>query len=173
MAELADQDKILYEKHKKLSQTETSVWSRFLIASDKITAKCISCNKIIKTSGGSTSGLHTHLKTAHSIVLKHNIDAISQHQLATTSTANTAFFATVTENETPKKRNKLTDYFTSSNSLPETLSRMTSVDGLPFSFFITSNDQRRVMSQSGYKLPKSSNSIKNIVMKNGETVNCL
>ena len=89
MAESADQDKILYEKHKKLSQTETSVWSRFLKASDNLTAKCISCNKIIKTSGGSTSGLHTHLKTAHSIVLKHNIDANSQHQLATTSTANT------------------------------------------------------------------------------------
>ena len=47
---------------------------------------------------------------------------------------------------------------------------MTSVDGLPFSFFITSNDQRRVMAQSGYKLPTSSNSIKNMVMKHGETV---
>lgn len=87
-------------------------------ASDNLTAKCISCNKIIKTSGGSTSGLHTHLKTAHSIVLKHNIDAYSQHQMATTSTANTSFFATTTEDETTKKKNKLTDYFTSSNSLP-------------------------------------------------------
>lgn len=69
-----------------------------------------------------------------------------------------------------KKRSKLTDYFTSPNSLPETLSCMTSVDGLPFSFFTTSTDQRRVMAQSGYKLPTSSNSIKNIVMKHGETV---
>lgn len=83
----------------KSTQTETSVWSRFLKASDNLTAKCIICNKIIKTSGGSTSGLHTHLKTSHSIILKHNIDANSQYQLATASTANTSFFATTTEGE--------------------------------------------------------------------------
>lgn len=74
------------------------------------------------------------------------------------------------EDKTPKKKSKLTDYFTSSNSLEETLSRMTSVDDIPFSVFITSKDLRRIMAQSGYKLPTSSNSIKNIVMKHGETV---
>ena len=49
MAELADQDKILYEKHKKLSQTETSVWSRVIKSSENIKAKIIICNKKIKS----------------------------------------------------------------------------------------------------------------------------
>ena len=69
-----------------------------------------------------------------------------------------------------QEKSKLTDYFSSSNSLAETVSRMTALDGLPFSFFITSNDQRRIMKQCGYNLPTSSNSIKNMVIKHSETV---
>lgn len=169
---MAGRDKIVYEKHGKLSQTKTSVWSHFLKASDNLSAKCLKCNKILKTTGGTTSGLHTHLKTAHSIVLKHcdTTDTDTQRQQATTSTVISSYLTESVEDETPNKKVKLTDYFSNSNSLPETISRMTAVDGLPFSFFITSKDQRRIMAQSGYKLPTSSNSIKNMVIKHCDTV---
>lgn len=87
-----------------------SIWKAQKIVTNRnnLTAKCISCNKIIKTSGGSTSGLHTHLKTAHSIVLKHNIDANSRHQLATSSAANTSFLPLLRKMKHQKKgTNKL------------------------------------------------------------------
>ena len=47
-----------------------SVWFFFLKDEKGHIAKCKKCAKIIKTAGGSTSGLHTHLKTKHDVILR-------------------------------------------------------------------------------------------------------
>ena len=52
------------------SADENSVWFYFLREKKGQISKCKKCNKVIKTQGGSTSGLHTHLKTLHQINLK-------------------------------------------------------------------------------------------------------
>lgn len=41
------------------------IWQHFLRAKDKNSSKCKICNKVLKTSGGSTSTLHKHLKNVH------------------------------------------------------------------------------------------------------------
>jgi len=48
------------------------VWKHFLRATDGQSTRCKLClpkEMIIKTTGGSTTGLHTHLKTKHTINL--------------------------------------------------------------------------------------------------------
>ena len=97
-----EKDKPKYEKHMKLSETKTSVWYYFLKATDNLSAKCISCNKILKTLGGTTSGLHTHLKAAHSTVLKDI--AVSGTPRALISTASCSKTSADTEDETPRKK---------------------------------------------------------------------
>ena len=47
-----------------------SVWFFFLKDEKGHSAKFKKCAKIIKTAGGSTSGLHTHLKTKHDVILR-------------------------------------------------------------------------------------------------------
>lgn len=46
-----------------------TVWNHFTKTNDKSSAVCSICKKSIKTEGGSTSGLHTHLKAKHNIVI--------------------------------------------------------------------------------------------------------
>lgn len=49
-----------------------SIWNYFLKeVADGKTAKCMdtSCQKVLKTAGGSTSGLNTHLRSIHHIDL--------------------------------------------------------------------------------------------------------
>ena len=52
--------------HKK-DKDPTSVWSHHLKSADKLAAKCKKSGVILKTLGGSTKGLHTHLTTKHSL----------------------------------------------------------------------------------------------------------
>ena len=58
-----------FTEHRK-GQDETSVWNHFLIEKNGLVAKCKKCAKEIKCTAGSTSGLHTHLKTIHGLNLK-------------------------------------------------------------------------------------------------------
>jgi hypothetical protein len=48
---------------------EYSVWHYFLREISRLTAQCMNCRKVIQTSGGSTSGLHRHLRINHGINL--------------------------------------------------------------------------------------------------------
>ena len=52
--------------HKK-DKDPTSVWSHYLKSADNLAAKCKKCGVILKTLGGSTKGLHTHLSTKHNL----------------------------------------------------------------------------------------------------------
>ena len=50
--------------HKK-GNDNTSVWFYFLIYKNGTQAKCKDCPQTLRCVGGSTSGLHTHLRTIH------------------------------------------------------------------------------------------------------------
>jgi len=116
-----------------------------------------SCSKIIKTIGGSTKGLHTHLKSVH------KIDLLAKKA----SASEVASSSTQLPQQPARKKTKMTDYFIDKEekSLAAVMSRMTSVDGLPFSILCTSADIREGLRARGFSdLPTSSNTARRIVM---------
>ncbi|GBP64617.1 hypothetical protein EVAR_46546_1 [Eumeta japonica] len=121
-----------------------------LVAKDGNSAKCKRCPSILKTLGGSTKGLHTHLST------KHNIKVISASTSQDTENLNTA---------PPPAKRKLDDYFTKTKSdddnLDDVLARMIALDGFPFSVFITSDNLRKLLLAKYTDLPKSAVTIQN------------
>lgn len=50
-------------------EVSTSVWDHFTKSDDKNRAICSICKTSIKTQGGTTSGLHVHLKSKHNITI--------------------------------------------------------------------------------------------------------
>lgn len=59
-------------------ETSSTVWKHFTRSIDKNSAVCSICQKSIRTQGGTTSGLHVHLKSKHNIVIpKDKIKGIS------------------------------------------------------------------------------------------------
>lgn len=145
-----------FVKHKKDSDT-TSVWSYFLVAKDGNCAKCKRCPAILKTLGGSTKGLHTHLSS------KHNVKVISASTSQDSENLNTA---------PPPVKRKLDDYFTKSadDNLDDVLARMIALDGFPFSVFITSGDLRKLLLAKYTDLPKSAVTIRKRVMNYSEII---
>ncbi|GBP84473.1 hypothetical protein EVAR_67479_1 [Eumeta japonica] len=143
-----------FVKHKKDSDT-TSVWSYFLVVKDGNSAKCKRCPAILKTLGGSTKGLHTHLSS------KHNIKVISASTSQDSENLNTA---------TPPAKRKLDDYFTKSaeDILDDVLARIIALDGFPFRVFITSDELRKLLLARYTDLPKSAVTIQNRVMNYSE-----
>ena len=136
-----------------------SVWLFFLKDEKGHSAKCKKCAKIMKTAGGSRSGLYTHLKTKHDAILRKR-DAIEP--LGESSS--------ISDTLPPK----ITEYFkkTTEDSLAAILSRMTALDGLPFRNFITSDDLRKSLKALNLsdKLPKSATTIQKIVTNYSETI---
>ena len=150
---------VTFRRHETKSDDKESVWYYFLCEMPtKQSAKCTvsSCSKIIKTVGGSTKGLHTHLKSVH------NINLLAKK----TNTSEVACSSTQ-QKEPARKKTKMTDYFIDKDekSLAAVLSRMTSLDGLPFSIFCTSADIREGLRARGFSdLPTSPNTARKIVM---------
>lgn len=138
---------IVFTVHKTKSEDQSSVWSNFLVADKNELAKCKRCGQILKTKGGSTKGLHVHLK-------QHGITILKKKSNETVDTP-------------PVKQTKIINFFQNNKdkSLPAVLARMTAVDGLSFSTFVKSEDLRQLMISSGFEMPKSINTIKDMVMK--------
>lgn len=142
-----------YSEYQSKSNDPASVWQHFLRAGDGNTAKCKTCNSVMKTSGGNTSGLHKHLKAVHpTLSTKNNEKGASSD--ASCSNSNTDH----------KKPRKLTDFF-SMNSMEDRVARMCALDGIPFRVFSKSNDMRQLFANSKQQLPKSVGAISEIVKK--------
>lgn len=111
----------------------------------------------MKYIGGTTTGLLKHLKGIHNIYLdKENNLPITEDVIS----------------EIKKKKAKLTDFYppTLKPSLGVTISRMVSLDGIPFRTFTQPEDLKRLLLKENNILPKSSNSIREIVLKEKETL---
>lgn len=151
----------VFEEHKKGSDT-FSVWHYYLVDKQGQVAKCKQCSKEIKCCGGSTSGLHTHLKTIHKVNLKTKSD----------TAVNTEKDASSSSQSQPKKIT-LCDYFKSKKTeqLCEILARMVARDGLPFRIFSSSEDIRKGLVARGYQdIPKSAAIIKSMTIEYSKSV---
>lgn len=135
------------------------IWKHYLRDKESETAMCkiTTCKKILKISGGSTKGLHTHLQHIH------NINVVTP---ATTSSSSTSSLI-----ENPVKKPRITNYFTTtkkSDNLPEILSRMIAKDGLSIHTICNSSDIRAGLVARGFlNVPKSRNTIRKMVIDFG------
>lgn len=152
-------NKINYTPVYKKSSDPTSVWCHYLKADTGDSAKCKTCEKVIKCAGGTTTGLRSHLRL-HAISLDNEIRT-SEGRRDSRDTAGTSFDSPV-----PAKKSKMPDFFTQSNrSLDIVISRMTALDGIPFRAFTESEDLKHLFNKAGYKLPTSANTIKDVTVK--------
>lgn len=172
------------------------VWRYFKKAVNNLTAQCNLCKAVLKTSSGSTKGLHVHMMSIHKIDTKLNATAgrttstlePDNVSLPSTSSGSTRASSSVApppiiveaqftpedheNHETPQKKKKISDYFPSDTNVTKEMmiSRMVAKDGLPFRVFCTSEDMKSLLVAKGYKLPSSPNTIKKIVMNYGMTL---
>lgn len=137
---------------------KTTPWSYFKRSEEA--GICNICLKKIKAVGGSTSGLHSHLKT-HNINLLKREPGNSETNLIDENVKHSS-----------NSNSKITNYFNPivDNSF-SVASRLTALDGLPFSKFCTSEDLRKVVTGECYKeILKSKSQIKNIVIEYSEKI---
>uniref|UniRef100_A0A8D8YA29 BED-type domain-containing protein n=1 Tax=Cacopsylla melanoneura TaxID=428564 RepID=A0A8D8YA29_9HEMI len=162
--------------HKK-NTDQCSVWFHFLTSSDGKSAKCKICSSTLKTLGGSTKGLHTHLQTKHKVKVSKEYAPEPSGSSSTSASSSTSTPATTASCSTKRvgsplptstAKRTMKDYFKVVNQqepLAKVLSRMTARDGLPFSTFTTSEDLRDLLIFKGYKeLPTSPVTIRNHVV---------
>jgi len=133
-------------------------------------AQCKICNVIIKTVGGSTSGMHTHLQTKHKISIRKR--PASDETTASTSVSACSTSSSSSSNSKVNKVSPMDKYIKDAdeNSIGAVLARMTSCDGLPFLVFTTSDDLRRALGALGFSVPRSPDTIKKLVMDHSKTV---
>lgn len=135
------------------------IWLHFLREKHGQSAKCKVCKAVLKTTGGSTKGLHEHLKRVHdNSVLKRPVDDPANDNVIQSK---------------PNAVGPMIKYVMDSNdrSLQAVISRMTARDGLPFSVFTTSPDLRKCLLALGYDhIPNSAEHIKQLVMNQGRKV---
>ena len=135
----------------------SAVWEHFLRERGGQTAKCKRCNKVLKISGGSTKGLHVHLKTNHP-----HLCAGSSAESGTSSQSSSG-----DRGPAQKKRKTIDSYFPTyaEEDLDSILARMCARDGMPFSVFCTSPDLRSLLASKGFKnVPTHHDTIKKRVM---------
>ena len=135
----------------------TQIWEHFRRSTCGKLAQCKLCKKTLKCEGGSTKGLHMHIRSIHQIeVLKRNITNETNMELS----------------KQPKQPNisavRTLDYYINDTSLPAILARMTACDGLSFNVFTTSLDIRRSISALGHSIPKSVSGVRDQVVKYGQ-----
>jgi hypothetical protein len=126
--------------------TKSTVWNYFTKIGNS--AKCKECEKEIICAGGSTSGLRCHLRSIHQIEL---------------DTENTT-----SDGNSKNKRVKLTQSvinFGPQQSLGDVISKLAAVDGLTIKQITTSSYIRSSLVKDFGTLPKSQNSLMNIIMK--------
>lgn len=83
------------------TKSASKIWKHFLRANDGQSAKCKNCYKILKTAGGATTGLHTHLRSKHpDIAFPTNLEADDESSVETAGTS-TAISASSTATDGP------------------------------------------------------------------------
>ena len=147
-----------------LSKGNSDVWQYFLRSEDGQSAKCKhkDCQKVLRTGGGSTKGLHTHLLTVHKNKVGSPSISVRTKSLEVESSTN-------------EKNKSITDYFPITDnkklSLGATLARLTALDGIPFYVICNSSDLRAALEAMGFKnLPQSANTMRKIVLEYSKNV---
>lgn len=156
--------------HHKKGKDSTSIWFHFLIDKNGQCAKCKLCAKALRCGGGSTKGLHTHLKSIHKheAGIRRFYGAESAENEDDPSNQPGCSASKKPKTSQPKPIQSLITCHLKSEqkeSLSEVLARMTSCDGLPFNIFCTSYEIRQgLIARQFNNLPKSPNTIRTMVL---------
>lgn len=118
------------------------MWRHFLRKVSGDSAKCVKCNAIIKTSGGSTSGLHKHLRNLHNIVPLKRVHVENEEQPLPKAKQNSTAIPSVSGffKKVPREQ----------ETLPMIVSRMVTLDGLPIRLLSISIDIRKGLQARGF-----------------------
>lgn len=157
----------------KKSDDEKSVWFYFNRDKSGNLAKCNKCYGEIKTNGGSTKGLHVHLRSKHDIDLLKKKPTNNETENTNLSTGGTTTDASMQQCQKPAKKIKISSYFIPENdrSLAATLARLVAVDGLSFSVICTSHDIRAGLMAMGHaSIPTSANTIRQMICEYAKTL---
>lgn len=130
-----------------------SPWSYYEKSNDVGICQFKNCSKKIKAKGGSTSGLHSHLKT------EHNIDLFDD--------SNKKHFP-IADIQLKNTRNLIENYISPlfERSTEAIISRLVVLDGIAFKRIAESYDIRYLINkQDKDNLPKSATTIKKIVVE--------
>lgn len=149
----------------------SAVWKHFLRSQDGNTAKCRVCKKVLKISGGSTKGLHVHLRSKHGGM---GVAGPSQSREMPENESGQGESSTTTPHP-PKGMRTLDSYYVSKtdDDLDAILARMCARDGLPFRVFCSSPDLRGLLAAKGYKnLPTHHNTIRRRVLRHCARLKC-
>ena len=127
---------------------KSGVWDHFLRDSVSQTAQCKLCKTSLKTGGGSTKSLHTHLHAKHNInVLKAKHDSSTDDEDgggSGTSKPHTKLSKSASASGSMMKYMLMKP---NDSSLAATIARLTASDGLSFRVFAKSTDMRRLFAQ--------------------------
>ena len=145
------------------------VWQYFLREKSGQSAQCKECHTVIKTAGGTTTGLHVHLKSKHNIDLsKRKADDKPAVETDTSGPSSSKMSCPVGSRAGPMAKFVMDK---NERSLEATIARMTARDGLPFRVFVSSPDLRKALMSMGHSsIPKSESTIKKMVMDHGSSV---
>lgn len=139
---------------------QSPAWPFFTRSQDKLKASCKLCPAIISTSGGSTKGILTHLRSRHPSVLPVNDSSKSSYSVNTECPVPAQEESSSNSSTIEVKRQKITEYFCEkTEDSAVVLARMVAKDGIPFRLFVTSHDLRSSLNARGVKVPNSQTTI--------------
>jgi len=119
---------------------DEGIWQHFLREKLGQSAKCKLCKTVLKTVGGSTKGLHKHLKRVHdmSVLKRKTADVTAETAESSSSqTSQSSDAATAAAVQSSRMAGPMNKYMRRENTLQSTIARMTARDGLPFRIFVT------------------------------------
>ena len=92
---------------------KTNIWRYYIRhGTEKDSAECIECKKVLQTKEGSTSGLHSHLKTQHNINLLKKVSVSAElRPSASFSEVNHIQSVNVKQSAKPCPSGLITNYF--------------------------------------------------------------
>jgi hypothetical protein len=131
-------------------------------------AECKLCKAKLKSTGGSTKSLHTHLQGKHAINVLKREEPGTPSPSAGAVQAGPEFTGGRIVRPGSIKKFILSE---NDNSLEATVARLVACDGLSLNVIATSPDLRRVLETASFsKVPKSHNTVRSMVLSQGEKV---
>lgn len=154
--------------------SSNAVWKNYVVSPDNKFAKCLRCVSVLTVTGGCTKSLHVHEKChnkpqASNIDQSNNSSQVKSSACASASTTSNPAFSTSVSSS--KRQKLITENFVIRNdSLASVVSRMTALDGMPISKFVTSNDLRSLMAHKGYNLPTTFAPIRQLIYSHADAI---
>jgi hypothetical protein len=147
---------------------KSGVWAHFNRNPASQMAECKLCKAKLKSTGGSTKSLHTHLQGKHAINVLKREEPGTPSPSAGAAQAGPEFTGGRIVRPGSIKKFILCE---NDNSLEATVARLVACDGLSLNVIATSPDLRRVLETASFsKVPKSHNTVRSMVLSQGEKV---